>query len=97
MSENDPKLVELRIEVCEPCVRRDPGECHAPGCFYRLHGVEDVPTHLDAYALSPTHVVVAKARLARLEAIEKAVHEWTNVEIDDRQLVEAVVRADGAS
>jgi predicted HAD superfamily Cof-like phosphohydrolase len=47
---DEPQLRKLEIHVCENCIARKPGECHMPGCFYWLHGVEDVPTYLDAYA-----------------------------------------------
>lgn len=49
----DPKLLNLHIQVCVNCVARRPGECHVPGCFYWMHGAEDVPMFLDAYVVEP--------------------------------------------
>lgn len=47
----EPDLVPLRIHVCVNCMNRVPGECHAPGCFYWLHQIDEVPSHLEAYVV----------------------------------------------
>lgn len=44
-----PDLVTLHIQVCVNCMNRTPGECHAPGCFYWMHRIEEVPMYLEGY------------------------------------------------
>jgi hypothetical protein len=46
-------LRELRIHACQNCIDRLPGECHTPGCFFWLHTIDEVPTHLEMYLVDP--------------------------------------------
>lgn len=32
----DPKLEQVIIWVCQPCLDNEPGECHTPGCIQFL-------------------------------------------------------------
>ena len=44
----DPDLVTIAIRVCENCIRREPGMCHEPGCFFIRWRCDELPYFLEA-------------------------------------------------
>ena len=44
--EGGDSLLTVQIQVCLNCLRHEPGECHAPGCFFWMHPVKDIPANL---------------------------------------------------
>jgi hypothetical protein len=49
VDETEPVYRRVVIHVCQNCLDRKPGQCHAPGCFYIRHNIEEVPSYLHMY------------------------------------------------
>lgn len=46
---DEPALRTVRVQVCEPCIRREGSECHTPSCLFWLFSVDDIPATLADY------------------------------------------------
>jgi hypothetical protein len=47
---NETGEIQLRrvtLNLCEPCINGEGGECHTPGCALWMHSAPDIPI-LDA-------------------------------------------------
>jgi len=49
----EPKVLEVRLRLCELCLGGAGGECHSPGCALWLRRAPDLPLHRELYEIDP--------------------------------------------
>lgn len=47
---SEPRVITIKIRVCEPCLRAEGSECHTPGCALYLHRT-DIPIAPEMYEI----------------------------------------------